>query len=148
MSDTVEVLAQLRGAIDDFKARHGARLDEVEAAIGDLARGNAARLLNGVGAPADPAYSTAFAAYFRSGTEEHSLKQANATGYRANIHASMSVADPSSGGYVAPTEWDRKVQQELLSISPMRRIAQVRSTSVGAFSTLWNSRGMASGWVA
>lgn len=145
--DAKAMLTQLNGAFDDFKKRNEDRLNAIEAAIDGNALQNTAALINGVGQPIDRQYSETFASYFRKGSESEELKQANATGYRAVVHASMSVSTPGSGGYMAPTEWDRKVQEELLELSPMRRIAQVRSTTVGAFSTLWKNGGFISGWV-
>lgn len=142
-------ISELSAGFETFKRKHEDRLAEVEASIGNMAKSAAALRLNG-GAitPVEPEYTSAFAAYTRSGDAEDSLKQANASGWRQTVHASMSVGDPSSGGYMAPTEWDRKVNQNLIALSPMRRLAQVQGTSVGAYSTIWNSRGTSSGWVA
>lgn len=148
-ADAKTILNQLNDAFTDFKGRNDARLDAIEAAFDQMAVRAAAAQLNGPGgfvAP-EPKYSEAFASYFRKGLEESTLREANATGYRATVHAAMSIGDPSSGGYLAPTEWDRKIQQELLATSPFRRIAQVQSTTVNAYSTLWNNRGFTSGWV-
>lgn len=97
--------------------------------------------------PIDRDYSTAFASYFRRGDGEDTLRAANAIGERATVQAAMSIGDNSSGGYLAPVEWDRQLQQRQRSSSPMRRIAQVQTTTVGAYSTLWNGDQWGSGWV-
>lgn len=97
--------------------------------------------------PIDRDYSTAFASYFRKGEGEDTLRAANAIGERATVQAAMSIGDNSSGGYLAPVEWDRKLQQRQRSSSPMRRLAQVQTTTVGAYSTLWNSDTWGSGWI-
>lgn len=97
--------------------------------------------------PVDAEYTTAFASYFRSGEGDDFLRSANAVGERATIQAAMSVGDASSGGYLAPVEWDRKINQKLVAVSPMRRLAKVVTTSVGAYSTLWNDNILGSGWV-
>ncbi len=97
--------------------------------------------------PIDRDYSTAFASYFRQGDGEDTLRRANAIGERATVQAAMSIGDNSSGGYLAPVEWDRKLQQRQRSSSPMRRLAQVQTTTVGAYSTLWNGDTWGSGWV-
>lgn len=97
--------------------------------------------------PIDRDYSTAFASYFRKGNGEDTLRAANAVGERATVQAAMSIGDNSSGGYLAPVEWDRKLQQRQRSSSPMRRLAQVQTTTVGAYSTLWNGDQWGSGWV-
>lgn len=59
----------------------------------------------------------------------------------------MTVGDNSSGGYLAPVEWDRQILQQQRVRSPLRRIAKVVSTSVGAFTSLWSNDQWGSGWV-
>lgn len=151
-ADTISetILNELNAAFTDFRVRNDARLDEIEAAMNEQSVRDAAQRLNGgcgLNLPVDRAYTDTFAGYFRKGSESEELKQANASGFRATVHAAMSISSTNSGGYLAPTEWDRKVQQELKILSPMRRIADVRSTTTQAYSTLWNSGGFASGWV-
>lgn len=149
-ADPRAILGELNAAFTDFRQRNDARLDDIEAALNDQTVRSAALQMNGGGGlnlPVDRAYTETFASYFRKGNEAEELKQANATGFRATVHAAMSISSTNSGGYLAPTEWDRKVQQELRVLSPMRRIADVRSTTTQAYSTLWNSGGFASGWV-
>jgi HK97 family phage major capsid protein len=97
--------------------------------------------------PVEPDYTRAFASYFRRGDGEDVLKAANATGERATVQAAMSIGDNSTGGYLAPVEWDRKLLEQQRATSPMRRLATVQPTTVGAFSTLWNSDAWGSGWV-
>lgn len=97
--------------------------------------------------PVEPDYTRAFASYFRRGDGEDVLKSANASGERATVQAAMSIGDNSSGGYLAPVEWDRKLLEQQRATSPMRRLATVQSTTVAAFSTLWNSDAWGSGWV-
>ena len=58
----------------------------------------------------------------------------------------MSAGSSADGGYLAPTEWDRKVNKQLALVSPMRRIANVVPTGVRAYSTLWNTAEWGSGW--
>lgn len=97
--------------------------------------------------PVEPEYTRAFASYFRRGDGEDVLKAANAIGDRATVQAAMSIGDNSTGGYLAPVEWDRKLLERQRATSPMRRLATVQPTTVGAFSTLWNSDAWGSGWV-
>lgn len=147
-ANATETLRQLQDAFTDFKARYGDRIDAVEAelnekiAVSQMGGGSGRR-----GTPPDPEYSRAFASYFRKGDGEAQLRTANESGQRAQIHAAMSVGTADSGGYLAPTEWDRKIQQALQATSPMRRLASVQTTSVGAYSTLWNNNLWGSGWV-
>lgn len=59
----------------------------------------------------------------------------------------MSVGTSSDGGYLAPVEWDRQVRKAQTLVSPMRRLATVITTGVGAFSTVWSDNAWGSGWV-
>ena len=51
--------------------------------------------------PVDSEYSNTFASYFRRGDSEDALRQANASGERATIHAALSVGTNSDGEVVA-----------------------------------------------
>ncbi len=155
--DPQELFKQINATLEQFRDRHTARLNGVEASVGNLTESFAAmqgQLNAGGGAvfgasslPTDPDYSRTFASYFRRGDGEESLRSANAAGERAMIQAAMSVGDNSSGGYLAPLEWDRRIGEALRTVSPMRRIAKVQTTGVNAFSTLWNNDQWGSGWV-
>lgn len=98
-------------------------------------------------APIDREYSAAFASYFRRGDGVDALRAANAVGERATVQAAMSSGSATDGGYLAPVEWDRKLQQRQRASSPIRRLATVQTTTVGAYSTLWNLDQWGSGWV-
>ncbi|QNE05419.1 phage major capsid protein [Croceicoccus marinus] len=143
------MLAQINTAVQDMRESQNARIDAIEAAIDKQTMQEAGRLLGGgaMHTPADREYSSAFASYFRKGEHESDLRKANSEGERATIQAAMSVGTNSDGGYLAPVEWDRQVRMKLKDISPMRQIAQVQPTSVGAFSTIWNNDAWGSGWV-
>lgn len=145
----VQLLTEVTKAFNEFKTSQSARLDALEADANDVARTLAVAKLNGgIGHRADdPEYTTAFASYFRKGASEEQVREANAQGERAKIHAAMSVGDQSSGGYLAPTEWDRTVNKAKRALSPMRRLATVQSTSVNAYTKLWNNDQWGSGWV-
>jgi len=136
-------------AFEKFKAHYNGRVDALEQAHDDLARLSASQKLGGGGAfrPDDPEYSTQFAAYFRHGTGETDIQAAQKQGTRAQIQAAMQQGNNADGGYLAPTEWDRRIQQAQRAVSPMRRLAQVRTTAVGAYSTVWNNDAWGSGWV-
>lgn len=71
----------------------------------------------------------------------------NAHMKKGEITASLNKGTASEGGYLAPTEWDRTITDELLQVSPMRQICSVMSISTNGFSKLFNLRGTASGWV-
>ncbi len=64
-----------------------------------------------------------------------------------NVQASINKGADAEGGYLAPVEWDRTINDRLVIVSPMRQIAQIQQISTAGFKKLFNSRGMGSGWV-
>lgn len=145
-----QMFGELRTAVSGFIERGNERFNNMEAAINVIAGGrNLEGILpvNGSLSGSDPEYTRTFASYFRRGEGDDFLRSANGTGERATIQAAMSVGDNSSGGYLAPIEWDRRIAEAQRATSPMRRLATVVPTSVGAYSTLWNTDVWGSGWV-
>ncbi|OHT22185.1 Phage capsid family protein [Sphingomonas haloaromaticamans] len=149
-------VSELTEAINDFKAKFEGRLQALEKHGDEQALKLAAYQLNGGpseqsdGQANDPEYRQAFASYARRGAmdAEATLRDANADGTdRGRIRAAMSEGDNSAGGYMAPVEWDRRVRKAQRSFSPMRRLAQIVTTGVNGYSTLWNSEQWGSGWV-
>lgn len=147
--DTAAILGRIEAAIQKKEGEQQEQINALEAAFNEHALKLAAVQLGGNGAePAtDPAYTRPFAAWFRSGQGEDAVRDLNATGDRARINAAMTEGSNSDGGYLAPTEWDRKINQSLVNISPLRRLCDVRTTTVSAYSTLWKLTGPGTGWV-
>ena len=157
--DNAVMLGRIQAAVDKMQGDQAKRLDKLEGAIDSIEEHINAENLRaamttvhgdgGSALPLDKEYSTAFASYTRRGAldAEASLKTANATGERASIQAAMSEGDNSSGGYIAPVEWDRQIQKAQRALSPMRRISQVVTTARAAYSTLWSNDLFGSGWV-
>ena len=148
--DPAVLIRQISAAVTDMRADMNTRLGAMEDHFNAQAIADAGRLLGGGGELApDPEYSKTFASYTRRGAAdaEATLKAANTTGERASIQAAMSEGDSSSGGYLAPVEWDRKVQKAQRALSPMRRLSQVVTTGRAAYSTLWSNDQFGSGWV-
>lgn len=150
--DPNQILGELKTNWEDFKARYDARVGQVEAAVDRMGATHAGLMLNGPGGmdthtETDPEYSQTFASWFRKGDRENDLKAANATGTRQAVQAAMSGGVDDAGGYLAPVEWDRRVNKALTPISPMRQIARVIPTTVRAYSTLYSAAGWGSGWV-
>lgn len=144
-----EMFAALSAAQRESNARNSETIKNISDAMNAMQtqiEGGGAIGMSSV-IPVEPEYSQAFASYFRKGEGDEYLRTANAIGQRATIHAAMSVGDTSSGGYLAPVEWDRKISERQLVQSPMRRLATVQITSVGTYSTLWNGNQWGSGWV-
>jgi HK97 family phage major capsid protein len=142
-----QLFRELRAAIDEKFGQHNERVENLEAALNAMGAGNLPIGAPALGSVADPEYSKTFASYFRKGDGDDILRKANGSGERAAIQASMSVGTAGDGGYLAPVEWDRKISEAQKSISPMRRLATVQATSVGAYTTLWNTEQWGSGWV-
>jgi HK97 family phage major capsid protein len=142
-----QLFGQLRTAIESFRDDHDQRLANMETALTTISAGNPAITAPALSAGVDPEYTRTFANYFRKGEGEDTLRKANSSGERATIQAAMSVGTAGDGGFLAPVEWDRKIAEAQKAISPMRRLANVQATSVGAFTTLWNTEQWGSGWV-
>lgn len=140
----------LNDALHGFMDRHNSVLDNVVASMGEMQQrlemgGGIGTSTSGV--DRDPEYSRAFSAHIRKGDGVEALKSAYATGDRATVQAALSVGSDTDGGYLAPSEWDRNLLERQRSTSPMRRLALVQTTSVGAFHSLWNDDNWGSGWV-
>jgi len=78
----------------------------------------------------------AFEGYVRTGRE-----------VGLEVKAGLSSA-PTSGGYVVPPETERAIERRLMTVSPMREIATVRTVASGVFRKPVSTAGIASGWVA
>jgi HK97 family phage major capsid protein len=92
---------------------------------------------------ADPEYRKLYSQYFRSGNDEQQIKSRHNVGPRA----AYSVGSNPDGGFTAPVEWDRQIEDSLKLVSPMRQICTVRQVGSSTPTRLWNLRGTASGWV-
>jgi HK97 family phage major capsid protein len=79
---------------------------------------------------------SAFEGYVRTGRE-----------VGLEVKAGLSSA-PTSGGYVVPPETERAIERRLMTVSPMREIATVRTVASGVFRKPVSTAGIASGWVA
>ena len=61
---------------------------------------------------------------------------------------SLNELVPSQGGYLVPTELDKRVAEVLVRISPIRAISQVVQTSTADYRKLISLGNTASGWVS
>lgn len=139
----------LRSNVEGALAEDRQRIENLAAAMETIQQqiGGGIAPINGlIGAP-EPDYTRAFASYARTGASADALAAANASGERATVHAAMSVGSQTDGGYLAPVEWDRRLHERQRLTSPMRRLATVQVTSVGAFTSLWSNDSWGTGWV-
>lgn len=149
-----QIAAQIRATLGDMNTNIRARIDGVEETVQ-----NVIGILNGMEGitgpantgsaiiPVDSEYTRLFASFVRRGDGEAQITEMQGAGERAAIQAALSVGSDTNGGYLAPVEWDRQISKAQVATSPMRRLAKVVTTSVGAFSTLWESGNPGSGWV-
>lgn len=147
-----QLMNDLITAVSGFNERNEGRIGDIEASLNRILAGDAGRAAGGLFAdlgagPHDSEYSKLFASYIRSGGGADELRRLNGEGSRAQVHAAMSAGSDSAGGYLAPTEWDRAVHKAQVVLSPMRRLAKVITTGVGAYSTVWSDNSWGSGWV-
>lgn len=164
-------LHEMMAAFEAFKGANDARLSEIEkkACADTLLEEKVARIDQAVGqaqarldralsearrpgistesgaAPSTTSWSpspkvgeekSAFDGYVRTGRE-----------FGLEVKAGLSSA-PTSGGYVVPPETERAIERRLMTVSPMREIATVRTVASGVFRKPVSTAGIASGWVA
>ncbi len=60
--------------------------------------------------------------------------------------AAMSVGSDPDGGYLVPTTVDRRIADQLIDLSPMRRHADVVRSETSDYRRIVNVRGTGSGW--
>lgn len=153
-----QLFSQISGAIGDLSNKYETGIRDVrehvqnlqgsmEAMQRQIDGGGGIAPTNGSILPIEPDYTKAFASFVRKGEGEAALSELQGAGNRAAIQAALSVGSDTNGGYLAPVEWDRQISKEQVVTSPMRKLAKVVTTSVGAFSTLWQSGNPGSGWV-
>ena len=150
----------LMRAIEEFKSANDARLDAIERKRGDVLLEDrvdridralseqkamierAALAGRRPGLSADPVVSehkSAWSAYLRRG-DLSALAQFEAK--------ALSVGSDPDGGYTAPPELDRMIEQRLRQVSPMREIATVRTTGANVFKKPISLTAAGTGWVA
>jgi HK97 family phage major capsid protein len=133
--DVAALIGETRAAIEDFKKRHAGRVDQVEAAVDDLAGRIANMQLNGVGGPA-------------GGASRATLEALGTFAKIGEVSAAMSVGSLPDGGVTVVEELDRQIVNLQRDLSPIRRLAAVTPTRSAEYVRLVNLGGTASGWVS
>lgn len=160
--DARAIAAEMMAAFDALKAANDSRLDEIEkrgaadplldaklkkietsldrqrTALERLALEQARPAMGEDPRKGDPEHKSAWGAYMRKGDD---------SGIARLDLKSINVGTEAQGGYVAPPELDRLIEQRLMASSPMRQIASVRQTSATVFRKPV-SLGAASAWAA
>lgn len=112
-------------------------LVEQKAALDRIARGQNRPGIGGE--PAVSEHKSAWGAYLRRG---------DASALARLETKALAVGSGPDGGYLAPPELDRLIEQRLQSVSPMRSIATVRTTSATVFKKPVSTVQAATGWAA
>jgi HK97 family phage major capsid protein len=152
-SDPKALIAQLKGAFEEFKNSHEQKLaakvddvvlnnkiDAINAAMSDIEAALnekiAAASINAGAAngPANPEHTSQINAYIRKGVEP-------------TVQAAISESTDSAGGYVVPIEWDRTITDKLKQRSPIRENSQVITVGDRGFIRVYNDGVIGSGWV-
>ncbi|WP_159726161.1 phage major capsid protein [Methylosinus sp. Ce-a6] len=126
--DDLNGVAELKTKVEELEAK-SAKLDDIEKKLADAEkRADAFELkLNRPGAvikkdDRGELESKAFATFIRRGREA-----LDATEFK-----SLRVSDDTAGGYLAPAEFSREVDKNLVQFSPVRQAARVGATSSGS----------------
>jgi HK97 family phage major capsid protein len=147
-ADVRVATAEMMAAFEALKATNDARIEEIEkrgasdplieaklkkiettldqqrTALERLALEQARPAIGEDRRKGDTEHKSAWGAYLRRGDEAGLLRM---------DFKSLNVGTEAQGGYVAPPELDRLIEQRLMASSPMRQIASVRQTSATVF---------------
>lgn len=130
-------IAALQQGSEEAKASSAkaeAEISKLQASIDDLSVQMAAAQMNGGAGKLDKEAQAAVDAtvsFMKSG----------------EVRADLKKSDDSNGGYLVPKEWDRTITDKLRTVSPLRKLFKVQTTSKPKFSKLYNMHGAGSGWV-
>ena len=161
-ADARALASEMMAAFEALKAANDARIEEIEkrgapdplldaklkkieqsldrqrSALERLALEQARPAMGDDPRKGDPEHKSAWATYMRRGDD---------SGIARLDLKSVNVGTEAQGGYVAPPELDRLIEQRLMASSPMRQIATVRQTSATVFRKPV-SLGTSSAWAA
>lgn len=141
------VIEELQETFVDFRANHDTRVQRLEQSLDEVVSNLAALKVGGVGEPdnssregkhAGPAVA-AMVDFMRTG---------NTAAFNAvNPRGGMSSDSDPDGGWTVPVQVDRIIQNQMIELSPLRRVSSIVSVSTAQYQRLINRRGATSGWV-
>ena len=161
-ADARAIAAEMMAAFEALKSANDARIEEIEkrgaadplldaklkkietsldrqrSALERLALERARPAMGDDPRKGDPEHKSAWSTYRRRGDD---------SGIARLDLKSVNIGTEAQGGYVAPPELDRLIEQRLMASSPMRQIASVRQTSATVFRKPV-SLGTTSAWAA
>lgn len=137
------ILGDLTQAFATFKQNHANEISEIRNAVDDLNGSLAAQKIGPSGGDVSPVESrranAAFTEFMRTGKPDAMVA--------LSPRAEMSTDSDPGGGYTVPKEIDKTIQNQLVEVSPIRRLASVVTTGTSDYHKLVNKRGASSGWV-
>lgn len=143
-----EVEANVGKKADDGAVN--AKLDAINADITKMVKSLddaqaqlAAAKLGGAGAVIDPdvaAHGTAFAGWFRKGSEPASMRE-------LEVKAKLTTQSDPDGGYLVPTTMEAGIDRVLGTVSAVRSAARVITIGSNEYKRLVSMGGSTSGWV-
>lgn len=151
-ADQNRILSELTGAFASFKDRHHSETAELRAAIDEIAAQTAVGGLTGGKGERfeDRQHADAFASWLRSPSDRSAVSEllnaeAAARGHRPQ--ASGNTLSGASGGFSVPAPVANRIQERVLEISPMRRLAANFSVTSTGTKFLVNRNNASSAWV-
>nr|AYJ09379.1 putative major capsid protein [Pseudo-nitzschia multiseries DNA virus] len=172
--DPNKVVSDLNKRFDEFKDTHSQeiaeirkngvadpltveKLEKLDRAVSDLAttQDQIAAKMNrpqtgGSGVEDSEAsvnHKSAFNAWVRDPGNNELKSALQAAEREAVAQKAVTVATPASGGYALPEEISRSINEKLLDVSPMRRVARVVQASTTDYKELVDVLGDGYGWV-
>jgi len=151
-----EEIAQIRknGVADPLTVEKLEKLDRAVAEMAtaqDLMAAKANRPSAGGNRPEDSEagvnHRSAFDAWVRDPGNNELKGALQAAEREAVAQKAVTVATAASGGYALPEEISRSINEKLLDVSPMRRLANVVSASTTDYKELVDVLGDSYGWV-
>ena len=151
-ADPNRILAELTGAFASFKDRHTAETADLRAAIDEIAANAAMGGLRGgpVERFEDREHTEAFASWLRAPNDRNAMSdlltaEAAARGHKPQ--ASGNTLSGASGGFSVPAPVAGRIQERILEISPLRRLAANFSVTSTGTKFLVNRNNASSAWV-
>lgn len=151
-ADPSRIVAELTGAFASFKDRHAQETAELRAAVDEIAAKAAIGGLTGGRGERfeDRQHTDAFASWLRAPNDRNAVSElltaeAAARGHRPQ--ASGNTLSGASGGFSVPAPVADRIQQRVLEISPLRRLAANYSVTSTGTKFLVNRNNASSAWV-
>lgn len=142
------LLDELTTKIDGFIENHGSRVEGLETELEQINSSIAALKIGGSGDGDPPANGAGFKKSPAANAMLEFMRTGSSVVFAAvNPRGGMSSDSDPDGGYSVPTQIDRVIQSQMITLSPLRRVASIVNVSTAEYQRLINRRGASSGWV-